>query len=359
MKKISLRLYEEFMNIIGGKEIIKCHKNFKINYEETLKLIYSSKYSEFSPSEFDFNNIFKGYVYTVDNLKVKIKENNNKSILDCDKYLFDYYFFFILPLSSLILNLYSKKYEPIIIGLQAPQSVGKTTLCNILIKNINELTSNKLNCKSVSIDDYYLTFNELCKLKEENKNMLYRGPPGTHDLGLILELFNNLKNSKSKYYLESFNKALNNGLGDRELHSQSNFVDVKIDILLFEGWFNGIKKSNNIIGDHLEFINKKLENYEEIWMYFDSFISLMPEKYDFSRTWRIETEKINGGMSEEEINKFIKYFWDSIPPNIFFDEVLKKEYFINTFNGKLKPIIYKCTENREFYYNDFDISKIS
>ena len=57
MKKISLRLYEEFMNIIGGKEIIKCHKNFKINYEETLKLIYSSKYSEFSPSELDFNNI--------------------------------------------------------------------------------------------------------------------------------------------------------------------------------------------------------------------------------------------------------------------------------------------------------------
>ena len=273
-----------------------------------------------------------------------------------EKYFFDYFYYFVKPFGKLIES-YKK---PHLVGIQAPQGYGKTTICEILQFYL-ELKGLKI--ASFSSDDYYKTHVELVELKKYNPNYLFRGPPGTHSIELIYDTLNNFKNGKKNYHIQTFNKKLFNGEGDR-----SNPIEVKekLDVIIFEGWFNGIKpvsktqleknlktsdknykQYEEILTFQLE-VNEKLKDYLKIWDLFDEFLLVKPEDYEFSKKWRIETEKVNGGMDEQSIDYFIDYFWKSVPPQVYFNNMLDNNYSIKT-NGCLNPLKLHCDFERNFY----------
>ncbi len=54
----------------------------------------------------------------------------------------------------------------------------------------------------------------------------------------------------------------------------------------------------------------------------DFYISIKPEDFKLSRKWRIQEEKKNkNGMNWKTINKFIDYFWISLPPYFYLDNL--------------------------------------
>lgn len=72
----------------------------------------------------------------------------------------------------------------LVLGISAPQGCGKSTLCEQLV-DLFEFVG--LRAASVSIDDFYLTFDgqqALAAANPSNPLLQYRGNAGSHDLQL-------------------------------------------------------------------------------------------------------------------------------------------------------------------------------
>lgn len=76
-----------------------------------------------------------------------------------------------------------------VIGLQGPQGSGKSTISRIISNFFKKFVS--LRCESVSIDDFYLTYDE-----RKKQGIEFRGPPGTHDLDLLNQFYSQFSNGK-------------------------------------------------------------------------------------------------------------------------------------------------------------------
>lgn len=133
-----------------------------------------------------------------------------------------------------------------------------------------------------------------------------------------------------------FDKGLQNGKGDR-----IDPIKKKCQMLIFEGWFNGFQTldlSQNILEtlspekkDLLVDCNQKLFDYKHLWDHFQELIVLKPENYRYSFQWRAQAEKgIKGGMDEKEIERFVGYFMNCLPPEIYYQSILNdRERFRN------------------------------
>lgn len=286
---------------------------------------------------------------------------------DIEKYFFDYYLMIILPLTVYSMTI-NHESSPSIIGIQAPQGCGKTTLCNILSDSI--LLNSNNPCLSLSTDDFYYNYNTLKHLKENSYNHIfkYRGPPGTHEVSLLNNVISNIK-SGVEFEYPVFCKKSNNGYGDRL--SNIPCIGNYYKYLLLEGWFNGIDsvKIDELIAetrreysinsnqteyervlDVRKYINDIIQSqYEKIWRLFDGFIIIKPERYELSKKWRIETEKSNSGMSNDDITKFIDYFWETVPPYVYFQNLHSNAKKRRGLFKRIDPVILNCDEKREFY----------
>jgi D-glycerate 3-kinase len=90
------------------------------------------------------------------------------------------------------------------------------------------------------------------KLREQDPRLIWRGPPGTHDVELGIELLDQLRgnigsvgisdSNQEQHYISipQFDKAAFGGAGDRRDPLQINLKQNPIDIVLFEGWFVGV-----------------------------------------------------------------------------------------------------------------------
>lgn len=303
--------------------------------------------------------------------KNRLKEEKNK-------YIFDYYFYFINVFSEYIYYEYTTKSKafPLLIGIQSPQGCGKTTICELLVAVLEVKYNFKV--RSISTDDYYKPYSKLVELKNQSPYFKFRGPPGTHDVDLLYETLMKFKESKSGYHLEKFDKNLNAGNGDRVSHSSENFIKEPLDILICEGWFNGVmpldekivkndfdeliknKSSIHLNISQEEYINtlkfkynvnNNLNEYIKLWDLFDDFFMFVPENYSLSKTWRTQTEKEKGGLNENEISDFINYFWTAISPTIYFDKMLETNFNIKSKKcGKtLNPIKLYIDSDRNLY----------
>ena len=234
-----------------------------------------------------------------------------------------------LPLA---LNLATKREQlrTPIQGILGGQGTGKTTLCVILKLILNYLG---FSTASLSIDDLYLTHAQRQKLKQQDPRLIWRGPPGTHDIDLGLQVIEQClqADDDAKILMPRFDKSAFNGSGDRITAE----AIVKPDILLFEGWFMGVQpvfesSFNNppapiITPEDIQFAkdnNQRLKAYLPLWNKLDSLIILHPEDYRLSKQWRKEAEhkmiaKGKTGMSDEEIDRFVEYFWKSLHPELF------------------------------------------
>ena len=237
------------------------------------------------------------------------------------------------------LNIAIKRKEldrTLIQGILGSQGTGKTTLCIILRLILNYLD---FSVATLSIDDLYLTYAERQALQQHDPRLIWRGPPGTHDVNLGLEIIEQClaRDNSNKILMPRFDKSAFNGAGDR---TKSEAVD-KPDILLFEGWFVGVQPItedcfNNppapiVTSEDIQFAkdnNQRLKAYLPLWDKLDSLIVLYPEDYKLSKQWRKEAEQKmiatgKTGMSDEECDRFVEYFWKALHPELFIKPLVK------------------------------------
>ena len=247
------------------------------------------------------------------------------------------------------LNLATRRKEldrTLIQGILGSQGTGKTTLCIILKLILNYLD---FSVAILSIDDLYLTYAERQALQQQDPRLIWRGPPGTHNVDLGLKIIEQclIKDNSSKILMPRFDKSAFNGAGDR---TQPEAVD-KPDILLFEGWFVGVKPItedcfNNPPApittlEDVQFAkdsNQRLKAYLPLWNKLDSLIVLYPEDYRLSKQWRKEAEQKmiatgKTGMSDEECDRFVEYFWKALHPELFIKPLVKTADIVIEIEG--------------------------
>ncbi|NET42267.1 glycerate kinase [Okeania sp. SIO2B3] len=252
---------------------------------------------------------------------------------------------FWLPLGIKLADKCQNLGHPLVQGILGGQGTGKTTLAKILILILDKLGYNTI---SISIDDIYKTYAERQLLQKQDSRLIWRGPPGTHDVSLGIETLDkfrqsNHQSSDNLIPIPRFNKSLFNGAGDR---IEPEMVS-KVDIVLFEGWFVGVRPISEkafhaapppiITETDREFardMNRKLIDYLPLWQKLDKLIVLYPTDYHFSKQWRQQAEQQmiasgKSGMSDEQIEKFVEYFWKALHPELFITPLINNTELVD------------------------------
>lgn len=253
-----------------------------------------------------------------------------------------------LPLASDLATARQELERTLIPGILGGQGTGKSTLCKILKLILNDWG---ISVATLSIDDLYLNYEKRQALQGQYPHLIWRGPPGTHDVQLGLEIIkqcldddqprdpkvNPTNNPTINIAFPRFDKSLHEGKGDRI----NPIIITKPDILLFEGWFVGVKPiaesffSNPptpiITPEDKQFAkncNQRLQAYVPLWDKLDSLVVLYPENYHLSQQWRKDAEHQmiatgKTGMSDQEIDRFVEYFWKALHPELFIKPLTK------------------------------------
>lgn len=235
---------------------------------------------------------------------------------------------FWLPLALGLAESQQELGRPLIQGVLGGQGTGKTTL-GVVLKFI--LAKLGYKSASLSLDDLYKTYRERQILKTQDPRFIRRGPPGTHEVELGIEVLQRCRRGQYPVEFPRFDKSAYEGEGDRTEPERITHAD----IVFFEGWFVGVQP---IDPERFNFspapidteedrqfaqeMNKRLCEYLPLWDCLDQLIILSPTDYHWSKDWRWEAEQERmatgkGGMSKWEISDFVDYFWRSLHPELF------------------------------------------
>ncbi|MFN6570052.1 glycerate kinase [Dendronalium sp. ChiSLP03b] len=233
-----------------------------------------------------------------------------------------------LPLGLRLASHRQRLGHPLIQGILGGQGTGKTTMCKVLTLILQQLGYRTL---SLSLDDLYKTYSDRLALTQQDPRLIWRGPPGTHDINLGLNLLDGIRQGESPVMVPRFDKSAYGGAGDRTTPE----IVTNVDIVLFEGWFVGVRPIdpntfNNapppIITDEdrafARDLNRQLNDYLPLWERLDSLIVLCPTDYRCSLPWRKQAEQQmiaagKSGMTDEQVEEFVNYFWRSLHPELF------------------------------------------
>ena len=151
----------------------------------------------------------------------------------------------------------------------------------------------------ISLDDLYKPYAERQQLKAEDPRLIRRGPPGTHDVALGLQVLQQLRQGASPVAIPRFDKSAFAGDGDRTTPEAVEGVD----IILFEGWFVGAEPINPDCFDRApdpirtvedkafaRDCNQRLKEYLPLWDCCDRLMVLSPVDYRLSQRWRLQAE---------------------------------------------------------------------
>ncbi len=219
--------------------------------------------------------------------------------------------------------------RPLIQGLLGVQGTGKTTLGIVMGILLKVLGRSLLN---LSIDDFYLTYGDRQALRQQDPRLIWRGPPGTHDVSLALKTLDALRQNQASVPVPRFDKSLHDGQGDR---IAPELIDA-VDIVWLEGWFVGCVPLNDrrfedplpspldSAGDRqfARDCNQRLQTYCPLWERLDQWAVLVPEDYHYSKQWRQQAEQVriaNGGqgLTDGAVSDFVDYFWKALHPDLF------------------------------------------
>ena len=224
--------------------------------------------------------------------------------------------------------------HPMIQGILGVQGTGKTTMSKVLSLILQHLGYHTL---SLSLDDLYKTYSDRLVLIQQDPRLIWRGPPGTHDIDLGLNVLDQIRQSQSPVMVPRFDKSAYRGAGDRTTPEMVTGVD----IILFEGWFVGVRPIDPdvfntapppILTDEdrafARDMNLRLHDYLPLWERLDSLILLYPTDYRYSLEWRKQAEQQmiaagKSGMNDAEIEQFVNYFWRSLHPELFINPLVK------------------------------------
>ncbi|BAQ61171.1 D-glycerate 3-kinase [Geminocystis sp. NIES-3708] len=270
---------------------------------------------------------------------------NDVQLIHKSSYL-NHLWYFWIPLALELAKKRKQQNYPFTIGILGGQGTGKSTLTQIL-----PVIWQCLNISSVgiSLDDLYKTYEERQKLLKIDSRLIWRGPPGTHDVELGIKVLNQLRHGYYPVEIPRFDKSLYSGSGDRiENELLTNYIGQKrrsqIDIIILEGWFVGVQPVAEekfiyppypiITKEDQKFAldcNQRLKEYLPLWEILDYLMILNPEDYRFSLQWRkiAEHKMINqgkAGMNDEQIEQFVHYFWKALHPQIYIQPMIKNSW---------------------------------
>ncbi len=239
-----------------------------------------------------------------------------------------------LPLAMQLATWRQALTRPLVAGVLGGQGTGKTTLGAVLTIVLRHLGYRTL---SLSLDDLYKTYAERSALRVSDPRLVWRGPPGTHDLALGIEVLDQLQRSISPIAIPRFDKSAFGGMGDRTV---SEWVS-QIDIVLFEGWFVGVRPIAPAAFDaapapivtaadraFARDTNARLSDYLPLWECLDKLLILHPIDYRLGMQWRVEAEQQRTragkpGMTDVEVQQFVEYFWKALHPELFIRPLLQ------------------------------------
>lgn len=218
---------------------------------------------------------------------------------------------------------------PATIGVCGTQASGKSTLVAVLARLLER---EGLHVAILSIDDLYLTRPEREALAAEvHPLFLTRGPPGTHDLALGLEVLDSLR-QPGPTALPRFDKAQDT----RKPREAWDVVEGPVDVVLFEGWcvgarpqdpadleapVNALERERDPEGVWRRHANDALAGpYQTLFGRLDQLVLLAAPSFEVVLTWRMEQERKlrerlarEGGdlarsLSDEAIATFIAHY---------------------------------------------------
>jgi D-glycerate 3-kinase len=242
-----------------------------------------------------------------------------------------------LPLALDLVTHRQSLQHPLVQGILGGQGTGKTTLGAVLTLILQHLGYQTL---SLSLDDLYKTYIDRLQLQLQDPRLIWRGPPGTHDVELGIQVLDQLRQPipGQPILIPRFDKSLHHGAGDRIAPDSVS----DIDIILFEGWFVGVQPIDPALfatapppiltetdRAFAREMNTQLHHYLPLWERCDRLIVLAPVDYRLSKQWRLQAEQQmiasgKSGMSEAEIDAFVDYFWRALHPELFIPPLLQQ-----------------------------------
>ncbi|UBF24136.1 hypothetical protein K9N68_20715 [Kovacikia minuta CCNUW1] len=100
-----------------------------------------------------------------------------------------------LPLAVRLAKQCQAQQRPFVQGILGGQGTGKTTLGAVLTLILAHLGYPTL---SLSLDDLYKTYSDRLLLQTKDPRLIWRGPPGTHDVDLGIQLLGSVTPSQSR-----------------------------------------------------------------------------------------------------------------------------------------------------------------
>ncbi|MEM9245087.1 MAG: hypothetical protein AAGA67_05015 [Cyanobacteria bacterium P01_F01_bin.153] len=183
---------------------------------------------------------------------------------------------------------------------------------------------------NLSIDDFYLTYAQRRTLCQQDPRLIWRGPPGTHDIDLAVETLDQLEQGNAA--VPQFDKSLHGGQGDCVAPKTVKSAD----IVWLEGWLVGCNPVEDAVFDgplpepivtegdrqFARDCNERLAAYSPLWQRLDQWAVLAPKDYRWSKRWRSQAEASRiaaggKGLSKAEIGEFVDYFWRALHPDLF------------------------------------------
>ena len=220
--------------------------------------------------------------------------------------------------------------EPLMVGICGAQGTGKSTLAEFLAEELDWMAD--WSVAVLSMDDFYLSRIERLELSRKvHPLMATRGPPGTHDCGMMGDYLQRLRRlgDGESLPLPRFDKSRD----DRAPPESWPCVVGPLDAVILEGWCLGVppQDASDLVtpindlearrdGDACwrTHVNDCLrEDYAEIFSQLERLIFLQAPDMESVLRWRSKQErKLIAGtsarkpgiMNEAQLQEFVQHF---------------------------------------------------
>ncbi len=220
--------------------------------------------------------------------------------------------------------------KTLLAGISGAQGTGKSTLAVFLQAVLAR--AHGWRVAVLSLDDFYLTRAERLLLAERVHPLLAtRGVPGTHDVGLLLDCIEDLRQlgPGDEWAVPRFDKSAD----DRAAPAEWPLIRGPLDLVVLEGWcigsrpqpdealtepVNALEEEEDSDGRWRRYVNGQLNGpYRRLFRLLDVLIVLQAPGLEAVRRWRFEQEEklretasagAPGLMDQQQLDRFMQHY---------------------------------------------------